>query len=115
MIDEVKDENELRKIINNARAVIFPQIEDFGLVAAESIACGTPVIAYAKGGALEIIKDGKNGLLFNEQTPESLRSAIQKFQGIKFNRAAASKSAEIFSKKTFQKEFNKILQKHLKV
>ncbi|OGY57376.1 MAG: hypothetical protein A3D47_00635 [Candidatus Colwellbacteria bacterium RIFCSPHIGHO2_02_FULL_43_15] len=115
MIDEVKDEGELRKIINNARAVIFPQIEDFGLVAAESIACGTPVIAYAKGGALEIIKDGRNGLLFNEQTPQSLRSAIQKFQGIKFNRATVSKSAEIFSKKTFQKEFNKILQKHLKV
>jgi glycosyltransferase involved in cell wall biosynthesis len=101
----VEDENQLRMLYGGARALIFPQVEDFGLVAAEAQACGTPVIAYAAGGALEIVEDGKTGVLFKEQTPASLVEAIRRFEKMKFNRAKISKMAQKFSKENFKKEF----------
>lgn len=99
----INDESELRRLYNGAKALIFPQVEDFGLVAAEAQSCGTPVIAYAAGGALEIIKDGKTGLHFFEQTPESLADAVRKFEKIKFSRANIARSAQRFSKDNFKK------------
>src|SRR3989344_156882 len=113
MSTEVKDENELRKIINGARAVLFPQIEDFGLVAAESIACGTPVIAYNKGGALEIVEDGINGTFFEEQTPKSLADAVKKFDKMSFKKEDVSKTAEKFSKDNFKIKFLRSLKEAL--
>jgi len=115
MVPEVKDENELRKIINGAKAVIFPQVEDFGLVAAESISCGTPVIAYAKGGALEIVKENENGTFFQEQTKESLAEAVKRFNKLKFNRENVSGTATKFSKGSFKKGLTRALQKHLNI
>lgn len=72
----VSDEK-LRDLYSSAKAVIFPAEEDFGIVPLEAQACGTPVIAYGKGGALESVK---SGIFFDEQTPESLKSAVQKFE-----------------------------------
>lgn len=109
MIPEIKDENKLRKLVSGAEAVIFPQIEDFGLVAAESIACGTPVVAYAKGGALEIVREGVNGLFFYKQSSRDLKEAVNKSRKIKFDRDRIVKSAEAFSKKTFQKKLRQIV------
>ncbi len=114
MMPEVKDENELRRIINSARAVLFPQVEDFGLVAAESIACGTPVIAYGKGGALEIVEDELNGIFFEEQTPKCLANAVKKFNKMSFNKNKVSKSAEKFSKDNFKIKFLKTLKEVFK-
>ena len=102
MIPEIKDEDELRKIINGARAVVFPQLEDFGLSAAESIACGTPVIAYAAGGALEIIEEGVNGLFSREQNEESLIAAVNRFQKMAFDRKKVAQSADLFSAESFK-------------
>lgn len=101
----VKSEEELRKLYNDAEALIFPQVEDFGLVAAEAQACGTPVIAYAGGGALEIVKDGKTGIFFNQQTTESLIDAVEKFEKTKFTRSSIARSAKKFSKDNFAKQF----------
>ncbi len=99
----VNDE-ELRDLYNGAKALIFPQVEDFGLVAAEAQACGTPVIAYAAGGALEIVEDGKSGLFFRDQNVESLTTAIIKSENIKFDRQYISERASRFSKENFKKE-----------
>lgn len=92
----------LRTLYREATALLFPQVEDFGLTAAESIACGTPVIAYAAGGALEIVEDGKNGILFREQTPESLQGAIAQCLARRFDHAVIAATAERFSLEHFR-------------
>ncbi len=94
---------------NNCAALIFPQDEDFGLVAAEAQACGTPVIAFKNGGALDIIKDEKTGLFFESQTPESLIKAVKHFEVLKFDRSIITKHAQRFSKEKFNTEFMKAI------
>lgn len=100
----VNSQHELRKIYSNARALIFPQVEDFGLVAAEAIACGTPVIAYNAGGAKEIVTEN-SGMLFDRQTPGDLASAVKRFIFSNKNLDPKTISAEAnkFSKKNFLK------------
>ena len=58
-------------------AFIFPNADDFGIVAVEALAAGTPVIAYKKGGALDYIEDGKNGVFFERQTVSSLTQLLK--------------------------------------
>jgi glycosyltransferase involved in cell wall biosynthesis len=93
---------ELRGLYRGARALIFPQVEDFGMVAAEALACGAPVVAYAEGGALEIVEDGETGVLFYEQTPEALAAAIKLAEQKRWKRNAIAASAERFSLDRFQ-------------
>jgi glycosyltransferase involved in cell wall biosynthesis len=86
-------------------ALIFPQEEDFGLVAVEAQAKGTPVIAFHKGGAVESVLEGKTGIFFDKQDVESLVSAIKTFKKMKFKPQECQKNAERFDKKRFKKEF----------
>jgi len=106
--DEKKTE-----IYNNARAFIFPQEEDFGITAVEAIACGTPVIAYKGGGALETIIDGQSGMFFDEQTPESLLKAIYKFISMEndFNSSEIQEHALQFDKEIFKKNIKSFIDK----
>lgn len=104
-IDYIDDENLLRAYYNGARALIFPQVEDFGLVAAEAIACGTPVIAYRAGGAQEIVTAGVSGLFFDEQTPEAIGAAVKEFLRKRWDSRTIANQGARFSKKNFQKEF----------
>ncbi|AUM13745.1 glycosyltransferase [Ketobacter alkanivorans] len=71
---------ELKKHYSRCRALIFPGIEDFGIVPLEAMASGRPVIAFAKGGALETVVNGETGILFHEQTAQSLNQAIEHFE-----------------------------------
>lgn len=98
-------DSELVGYYNGARALIFPQIEDFGLVAAEAQACGLPVIAFNKGGGPEIVMNGKTGLLFSEQSPEAIMSSVREFEFKKFNRKNISEQAKRFSKESFKENF----------
>lgn len=70
---------ELRELYRNARALIQPGEEDFGMAAAEALACGTPVIAYGRGGAAEIVRHLETGLLYQQQSVESLAEALRQF------------------------------------
>lgn len=70
---------QLRDMYRGARGLIQPGIEDFGMTAAEALACGTPVIAYGEGGVREIVKDGLHGVLYAEQLPETLAEALRTF------------------------------------
>ena len=94
-------------------AFIFPNADDFGIVAVEALAAGTPVIAYKKGGALDYIEDGKNGVFFERQTITNLAKAIESALNKKFDYKQISNSVEIFSPDRFKKEVDKFVNKAL--
>jgi glycosyltransferase involved in cell wall biosynthesis len=99
-LGKVSDEK-LRTLMQSAKALLFPQKEDFGMALLEANACGRPVIAYGAGGALETVLDGRTGVLFSEQSVESLTEAIESFEGRDFDPAAIRDHAELFSKQRF--------------
>ena len=90
--------------IQLAKAFIFAAEEDFGIAPVEAMACGTPVIAYGRGGVIESVVEGKSGVFFNTQTPESLIAAVEKFESQKWNAVAIRKQAERFSLENFRRK-----------
>ena len=79
------DDAGLQDAYTNCRALIFPGEEDFGIVPLEAMASGRPVLAYGRGGALETVVPGETGLFFQEQTPEALMEAVQRFEAIEYS------------------------------
>ena len=104
---------EVRDHMQRARAFLFAGIEDFGIVMAEAQACGTPVIALARGGAAEIVRDD-TGLLFSEQTAEALREAVQRFEQERgrFAAAACRENALRFDRRRFRQRFAELVRSH---
>lgn len=102
-------DKELIKAVQSAEAVLFPNEEDFGIVAAEALAAGTPVIAYAKGGALDIVQDGETGVLFKDQTVDGLVAAIERARTIQFLPATLHRKAKRFDKGLFATKIKKIV------
>ena len=100
---------EIVKHIVASSAYIFPSIEPFGIAPVESLAAGTPVIGLRKGGALDMIEHGVNGLFFDKQTPESLAKAMEDFRGRSFDRSVVMKSAEKFSEEAFVAKLGRII------
>lgn len=92
---------ERNKLYHQAKALIFPQVEDFGIIPIEAMASGCPIIAFEKGGALETIVDGQTGIFFPEQTSESLVAAIKKFENIKFDTQKIIAHTHKFDQKNF--------------
>ncbi len=105
------DQKDKIKYYKGAKATIFCADEDFGIVPVESLACGTPVIAYKKGGVLEIIDDEVNGILFEEQTIESLAKAIEKFERTDFSQKTLQQSSSKFDKMNFRREILTTIEK----
>ncbi len=106
-------EVELAKYYVNAKGFIFPQEEDFGLVAIEAQAAGIPVIAFKKGGSLDTVIEGKTGVFFEEQNMESLKSAISRFRNMHFLRKDITRNARRFSSTHFKKEFLKVVGRYV--
>lgn len=100
---------ELSELYLSCRALIFPQNEDFGLVAVEAQACGAPVIAYAKGGAKDTVIEGNTGLFFQKQTVDDLVKTIKNFSQLTFDSKIIATHAKKFSKERFKEEFLKII------
>ena len=94
-----------------AKAFLFPSLEPFGIVPVEALAAGTPVVALRKGGALDFIKDGRNGVFFDEQTVDSLAAAIRRIDTMSFDASSVSRSAEKFSEDNFKKQLYDLVQK----
>ncbi|MDO5451748.1 MAG: glycosyltransferase [Candidatus Saccharibacteria bacterium] len=107
----VMNKTELAKYLVQAKGYLFPSLEPFGIAPVEALAAGCPVIAYGVGGARDYIKDGKNGILFAEQTAKSLAEAILKFEKMKFNRERVAKSALKFDEKRFDKELKDFIKR----
>lgn len=91
--------------MQNAKCFVFAALEDFGIIPVEAQACGTPVIAYAKGGTLETVEHGKTGVLFKKQTVRDLVSAVEVFESISILPQDCRKNAERFSIDRFREEF----------
>lgn len=109
-LGSVSDE-ELQRLYSAARALIFPTDEDFGIVPLEAQACGTPVIAFAKGGALESVQ---TGLFFHAQTPEAIRQAVLDFEKRTWDRKSISEKVQRFSKANFKQQFLNCLEEFFK-
>lgn len=101
----------VRYYLQRAQALVFAAEEDFGIVPVEAQACGTPVVAYGKGGALETVVHGETGLLFPEQSTQSLQQAIRTFESIDFNPERIRQNAERFSKERFRREMRQFIDK----
>ena len=92
----------LAKQYQEAKALVFPQEEDFGIVPLEAMASGRPVIAYRAGGARETVVEGETGIFFDEQTPESLSESVRRFNTMMFDPFVCRARAEEFSVEKFQ-------------
>ena len=104
----------LKKYMSECKALLFPGLEDFGIVPVETMACGRPVIAYGKGGALDTVVDGKTGVLFKEQTVESLKEAILKFETMSFDKQEIRKHALEFDEEVFRKKIKDFIDEKMK-
>ncbi len=102
-------EKELPQLYANARAVLYPQEEDYGMVPVEAQAAGTPVIAYGKGGAAETVIDRKTGVLFMPQTSGALILAIKSFTKLKFRPEVLREHSKQFDKKIFQTKIRQLV------
>jgi len=99
--------------LNHAKGYIFPAEEDFGIVQVEALAAGAPVIAYGKGGALDIVQDGESGVLFDKQTVDLVVNAIRKAETINFLPATLRRKAKRFDKSLFITKIRKIVSDNL--
>lgn len=91
----------MRRYYRRCRAVVFPGEEDFGLVPVEAQACGRPVIAYGRGGALESVVQGVTGMFIAAQTPDALSAGVQAAEAMTFDAAAIRRHAVQFSRQRF--------------
>jgi glycosyltransferase involved in cell wall biosynthesis len=100
---------EVKQLMEQCYAVIFPGLEDFGMVPVEANACGKPVLAFGAGGALETILDGQTGVFYREPNVESLCAAVERMETIEWQPKMIRRQAERFSEERFLIEFKQIV------
>ena len=101
---------DMRRAYAGAKALLFPGLEDFGIVPVEAQAAGAPVVAYGAGGALETVRDGVTGLFFREQSVEGLCAAIEEFEGRRWEPSACRANAARFSAAEFDRRMAPLLR-----
>jgi glycosyltransferase involved in cell wall biosynthesis len=99
----------LRQYLQRARAFVFAAEEDFGIAPVEAQACGTPVIAFGRGGVRESVLHGKTGILFDHQTVDSLANAITQFEQCEWDSNQIRENAMRFSIHAFREQFTQIV------
>ena len=107
-IGAVTDE-QIRDIYQSAHAVLLPGEEDFGIVPVEAQACATPVIALARGGALETVIDGRTGVLVASPSPDAFAEGIRRAEAVAWDRSVIRDNAERFSAAAFARDFSAIV------
>ncbi len=105
----------IKDLLQRCRGLIFPGMEDFGIVPVEAMAAGAPVIAYAKGGALETVIHGQTGVLFDEQSVEALIAAVRRVEDREFDFPAATMQAHAagFDKAIFKQKVQAFIDQKL--
>ncbi|WP_225035906.1 glycosyltransferase [Winogradskyella sp. SM1960] len=104
----------LKGYMSKAKAFVFAAEEDFGIIPVEAQACGTPVIAFNKGGSRETVKHKETGLLFNHQTEESIINSVTVFEKLNFDPIIVRQNAMRFSKQRFEKEIHDFVMQEYK-
>ncbi len=103
-------DSELAEYYAKCKALIFPGEEDFGLAPVEAQSAGRPVIAYAKGGALETVVGGETGIFFKEQTPKALKEALKSFEKMSFDPKKIREHAKKFDKNVFISKLKSVVE-----
>jgi glycosyltransferase involved in cell wall biosynthesis len=104
------DESTKRQLLGSARGLVFPAEDDFGMVCVEALAAGAPVVALAKGGAPEIIRDDVDGVLVPEPDPEMFAAAIDRVDARRWDAEALRMSARRFDVSRFRERIRAIVQ-----
>ena len=102
-------DREVTSRFERCRALILPGEEDFGLTPLEANAAGRPVVAFARGGALDTVRDGETGVLFDDETAESLEGALRAVQERSWDATLLRAHAESFSEEVFVSRFRTVL------
>ncbi len=105
------DDNKLAEYYSNCKAFIFPQEEDFGIVAIEALASGRPLIAYRGGDIPEHMEEGKMGVLFDKQTPKDVVAAVKKIENMNFDSEYIRNKVLKFDKEIFKAKIKDYVQK----
>lgn len=102
------DDTEAERLMQQCQALVFPGIEDFGIVPLEAMACGRPVIAFGEGGVLDTVVDGKTGVFFYRQTAAALNEALDLYESRKqeFDVSSIAEHARAFDRQRFVSEFS---------
>ncbi len=103
----------MRSLMRRCRALLFPGIEDFGIVPVEVMASGRPVIAFGYGGALDSVEPGISGVFFQKQTVDQICSAILDFERDEhlFTAENCQRVASRFSRTTFERKFSAVARR----
>lgn len=104
----------LKKKMQKAKAFVFAAEEDFGIIPVEAQACGTPVIAFGKGGILETVIENKTGIFFQEQSAQKIKEAVLDFEKVKFDAKIIREHAMKFSKQRFENEIKTFVEQKYK-
>jgi glycosyltransferase involved in cell wall biosynthesis len=106
-----QDDKVVEDYLQRCKAFLFPGYEDFGIAPVEAQACGKPVIAFGKGGAVDTVLDNETGVLFLEQTADSLMKAIQTFEMLSLNPQEIRVHAEKFGAENFRHNLSQFIKK----
>jgi glycosyltransferase involved in cell wall biosynthesis len=113
-----RTDGEVRELLRNARAFVFAANEDFGIAPIEAQACGTPVIAFGRGGALETVRglgsERPTGCFFDQQTPASIQEAIERFENlaVPIDPEDCRANATRFRSERFRRQLHNIVSRH---
>lgn len=106
-------DKEVKDYLQRCKAMIFCAEEDFGIIPLEAQACGRPVIAYGKGGALETVVDKVTGVFFKEQSIESTVQGIMEFEKLRLDTQKIYEHAMKFSRERFKEEIKKMIKERV--
>ena len=104
---------ELQQLLGRARGFVFPAEEDFGIAPVEAMAAGAPVIAFGRGGALDYVRPGENGLLVDRQEPAAFARAVEQAAATDWSAAAVAESVQGFAPERFRRELRELVDELL--